>query len=76
MYLSEYVTNKTKTKDMYGQRGCATTRKTKECVGSVFLSDRDPNTNKCNERTFTVLNRHQVRLLESHLLVTPLDGKE
>lgn len=61
MYLSEYVTSKTE--DVHGQRRCATTMKNKECE-SGFVTDRDPNTNKCDARTFTLPNRHQVRLRE------------
>lgn len=62
MYLSEYVTNRSK--DVHGQRGCGTTMQNKECVGSVFVTDQVPNTNKCNGRTLTPLNRHQARLRE------------
>lgn len=52
------------TDDVHGQRGWATTMKNKECVGSVFVTDQDPNTNKCNGRAFILLNRHQVTLRE------------
>lgn len=62
MYLSEYVTNRTK--DVHGHRACGTTMQNKECVGSVSVTDQDPDTNKRNGRTSTLLNRHQVRLRE------------
>lgn len=39
-------------------------RRTKSAWVQCLLTDQDPNTNKCNGRSFILLNRHQVTLRE------------
>lgn len=61
MYLSEYVTSRSK--DVARESRVAQCRT--ESAGSVSVTDQGPNTNKCNGRTFiTLLNRQQARLRE------------